>query len=421
MDQTITYALKDKSGMLPESRLRSYLRDNARILDAVRSGENQYKDSLGWLDVEEWAGDSWLTRYEGLARKVNRDADALVVVGIGGSNQAARAMVSAMGSKSGTEIIWAGNTISAHSINEVLGSLKGKSVYIDVIAKNFETLEPGIAFRALRDFLKEQYGEKYAARVIATGTRGSRLEQLCTKHGFTFLPFPEDVGGRYTALTPIGLFPAAVAGLDLRAIAAGARRMRERLFSGPAENNMALRFAAVRNLMYQKGYRIEMLSFFEPRLFRFAKWWTQLFAESEGKDSTGLYPVIGSFSEDLHSIGQFVQQGTPVIFENFLEVRAREASPVLQADEVDDAFGYLDGKDFDEINRAAFQATVAAHSERFPCGILSVPALDEDTFGQLFYFFPFACYLSGKLLGINPFDQPGVEAYKNQMFGILGK
>lgn len=421
MDQTITYTLADKSGKLTEAELNSYLRENAGILDAARKGEKQYKDSLGWLDVEEWAGDAWLTRYEELARRVNRDADALVVIGIGGSNQAARAMVSAMGSKSGTEIVWAGNTISAHSINGILNHLKGKSVYIDVIAKNFETLEPGIAFRALRSFLKEQYGEKYAERVIATGTRGSRLEQLCTKHGFTFLPFPEDVGGRYTALTPIGLFPAAVAGLDLRAIAAGARRMREQLLRGPAEENMALRFAAVRNLLYRKGYRMEMLSFFEPRLFRLAKWWTQLFAESEGKDGKGLYPVIGSFSEDLHSIGQFIQEGTPVLFENFLEVREREASPALQPDEVDDAFGYLDGKDFDEINRAAFQATVAAHSEKLPCGTLSVPALDEDTFGQLFYFFPFACYLSGKMLGVNPFDQPGVEAYKKQMFRILGK
>lgn len=421
MDNIISYTLTDKSGTLPEENLQSFLRENAGLLEAAKAGEKQYKDSLGWLDVDEWAGDAWLTRYEDLARKVNRNADALVVIGIGGSNQAARAMVSAMGSKSGTEIIWAGNTISAHSINEVLDSLKDKSVYIDVIAKNFETLEPGIAFRALRSFLKERYGDRYAERVIATGTRGSRLQELCTKHGFTFLPFPEDVGGRYTALTPVGLFPAAVAGLDLRAIAVGAKRMRDRLFWEPAAENMALRFAAVRNLMYRKGYRIEMLSFFEPRLFRFSKWWTQLFAESEGKDDAALYPVAGSFSEDLHSIGQFIQQGTPALFENFLEVREKEASPVLRNDEVEDAFGYLDGKDFDEINRAAFRATVTAHSERFPCGILSIPALDEDTFGQLFYFFPFACYLSGKMLGVNPFDQPGVEAYKNQMFRILGK
>ena len=236
-----------------------------------------------------------------------------------------------------------------------------------------------------------------------------------------FLPFPNKIGGRYTAMSPIGLFPMAVAGMDIRAMAQGARHMCQRLYSEPAQTNVALRYAVIRNLLYQKGYRMEMLSFFEPRLFRFAKWWMQLFGESEGKDNLGLYPLFGNFSEDLHSIGQFLQDGTPVIFETFLDVRHSGASLKLHGDDVDDRFDYLDGKDFDEINRAAYEATLQAHSGRFPCLELEVERIDEKTFGQLFYFFEFVCYLSAKILGVNPFNQPGVEAYKNNMLAALGK
>lgn len=396
-------------------------RDSGGLLERVKRGEEKYAGSLGWLDVEEWAGAAWLERYEALAAQVRERADALVVIGIGGSNQAARAMISALGSRSGVEIVWAGNSLSAHSITQVLRRLEGKSVYIDVIAKNFETLEPGIAFRTLRSYLKERYGADYARRVIATGTRGSRLEALCTQHGYAFLPFPENIGGRYTALSPVGLFPAAVAGLDIRAVARGAAEMRARLYAQGTEENDALRYAAARTLCYRRGYHMEMLSFFEPRLVRFSKWWTQLFAESEGKQDLGLYPIVGNFSEDLHSVGQFVQEGTPVLFETFLEIEGQDCSLVVRPDEVDDGFGYLDGKDFDAVNRAAFCATLEAHRRRLPCGVIKLPALDERAFGALFYFFQFSCYLSGSLLGVDPFDQPGVEAYKTEMFRILGK
>ncbi len=417
----VKFSMADRSGILQEAEISKGINDYSALFQIAKNGETQYQESLGWHEVEEWAGNEWLTRYEILAKKVQEEADVLVVVGVGGSNQAARAVVDGLGKKSKTKIIWAGNNISAHSINEVLAAIEGKRVYIDVIAKNFETLEPGIVFRALRATLKKQYGEKYNERVICTGTESSQFDELCRQHGYTFLPFPEDIGGRYTAMSPVGLFPMAVAGMDIRAMAAGAKHMQERLRSEAPEESAALRLAVIRNLLYQKGYRMEMLAFFEPRLFRFAKWWMQLFAESEGKDDKGLYPLFGNYSEDLHSIGQFVQSGTPVLYEIFIDICAQDSSCILPEHDIDDRFQYLDGKDFHEINKAAYEATVKAHSRRFPCGILQVPALDEESFGQMFYFFEFVCYLSGKILGINPFDQPGVEAYKEQMFRILGK
>lgn len=419
--EELTFSLSDGTGKLPEREITAAVAENAWVLDTVKAGEEAYRDSTGWMNVDDWAGESWLDRYEALAQQVRREADALVVIGIGGSNQAARAVVDAIGEKGGTKIVWAGNSISAYEMNAVLDSIRGMRVSINVIAKNFETLEPGIGFRALRAFLKEQYGGDYARHVICTGTEGSHLHELCKEHGYTFLPFPNKIGGRYTAMSPIGLFPMAVAGMDIRAMAQGARHMRQRLYSEPAQTNVALRYAVIRNLLYQKGYRMEMLSFFEPRLFRFAKWWMQLFGESEGKDNLGLYPLFGNFSEDLHSIGQFLQDGTPVIFETFLDVRHSGATLKLHGDDVDDRFDYLDGKDFDEINRAAYEATLQAHSGRFPCLELEVERIDEKTFGQLFYFFEFVCYLSAKILGVNPFNQPGVEAYKNNMLAALGK
>ena len=391
------------------------------LLTAVSNGEAEYAQSLGWLQVEEWAGEEWLSRYEAVAARVQANADVLVVVGIGGSNQGARAVIDCIGSKSTVDILWAGNTISAHSMNAVLAQLEGKRVYINVIAKNFETLEPGIAFRVLRNWLRKAYGDDYASHIICTGSVGSHFEDLCKTHGYTFLPFPHNIGGRFTALSPIGLLPMAVAGLDIRAMARGAQEMRSCLTSGAPAENMALQFAWGRNTLFQKGYRMEMLSFFEPRLLRFSRWWMQLFGESEGKDSKGLYPLTGNFSEDLHSIGQFIQDGTPILYEVFLDVARKDAACPLGTADIDDRFQYLDGSDFHEINRAAFQATLTAHSQRFPCYVVTLPALDEASFGQLFYFFEFVCYLSARMLGVNPFDQPGVEAYKHHMFKILGK
>ncbi len=396
-------------------------RDNTEILTKAQAGEEKYADSLGWLDVQEWAGDKALDALETIAAKIRREAQAFVLIGVGGSNNAARSVIEAIQQPGTPEIIYAGNTLSANALNRMLKKLEGKDFWIDCIAKNFETLEPGSSFRILRKALKEKYGDKANEHVIATGTRGSLLDQLCRENGYMFIDFPLNVGGRYTAMTNVGLLPMAVAGIDIRAAAKGAADMQEYVRSAKAPENTAYQYACLRNLYYRHGWKLEMLSSFEPQFRYFYYWWTQLFAESEGKDGKGIFPVTGEFTEQLHSVGQYIQDGENMIFETFLDVTKQQDSLVIENDGLNDRFDYLDGKDFFDINKAAFNATVLAHSTKFPCNVLSIDRIDAYHFGQLFYFFQFACCLSCGIMGVNPFDQPGVEAYKQRMFRELGK
>ncbi len=424
MDRSITLTYTDLRGVIAPGELEERCRQAAPILARAVAGDPRYADFTGWRTVDESAGPDRVAFLQQQARRVRQDADAFVTIGIGGSNQSSRAAIKALRPKDGPAMLWSGNTISAREMADTLARLDSyKSVYIDCIAKNFETLEPGIAFRVLRQYLERRYGEQEAAkRIFATGTPGSTLHQLCKDHGYTFLTFPERVGGRFSVLSDVGLFPMAVAGIDIAAVTDGMRMMRDRIFSQPAEENIALRYAAIRKLLLEKGYAMEMLAFFEPRLDFFAKWWVQTFAESEGKDDTALYPIVSSNSEDLHAVGQYVQQGRPILFETFLTVAERDASVRIPPEAKKDYFDYLTGKDFWDINDAARKGTFAAHSQRgIPCLEFTVPAIDAHTLGQLYYYFIFSCYLSCELLGVNPFDQPGVEAYKHQMFRLLGK
>ena len=421
-DITLTFS-GGRTGLTQEA-LEQRLQAAAPLLAEVLAGEEAHRDNLGWFSVDEAAGPERVGFLLEQAARVRADADAFVVIGIGGSNQAARAVVKALRPENGPAILWAGNTISACETARLLKELDGyQSVYIDCIAKNFETLEPGISFRVLRHYLEQRYGQAEAAkRIFATGTPGSTLHQLCIDNGYTFLTFPERIGGRYSVGSDVGLFPMAVAGVDVKALVQGMRDMLDELRAAPAGENLALRYACLRKWMLEQGLSLEMLAFFEPRLDYFAKWWIQLFAESEGKDGTGLYPVVSSNSEDLHSIGQFIQQGSPILFETFVTVRARDASVVLPATDKKDYFDYLTGRDFWDINDTARRATMRAHSEGgIPCLELSIPAIDAHTLGELFYFFLFSCYLSCRLVGVNPFNQPGVESYKGYMFKNLGK
>ena len=420
MEQYLQPELAGTRNIIVEAEFRAALDAAAPLLARFREGLPEYREHLGWFDLA-WTSPEQLARLEELAATLAKTSDTLVVIGVGGSNQAARAVYEALGEKQGMRLLWAGNSLSAHEINRVLAELEGREFCINVIAKNFETVEPGIAFRVLRKALRERYGEDCGKRIVCTGTEGSRLEALAKEQGWHFLPFPADIGGRFSALSPVGLFPLAAAGFDLTALAKGASDMRARLLEAEASENPALCYAVTRKLLYDKGYRMEMLSFFEPRLMRFAKWWTQLFGESEGKEEKGLYPVCGNFSEDLHSVGQFLQDGSRGIFETFLDVEDSGASCVLTPDGIEDGFAYLDGTDFERVNRAAFEATYAAHAQVLPCLKFSLPCLNEEAFGSLFYFFFATCTLSALLLSVNPFDQPGVEAYKERMFCTLGK
>lgn len=400
------------------------LTDNLPVLEGIGSEADfeKYGDSLGWFDINTWANEQELTAIEELAARVRKDADVFVLIGVGGSNNAARSVIEAFPGSDGPEIVYAGNSLSPWAFEQVMKKIRGKSVYIDCIAKNFQTLEPGSAFRVLREYLYETYGEKANERIIATGSRNSLLEDICSEHGYTFVEFPQTVGGRYTAVTAVGLLPMAVAGIDIRALVKGASDMAAELNSHKDITQSAYRYAVARNLYYNEGYRMEMLASFEPQLHWFYKWWIQLFAESEGKDDKGVYPISGEFSEELHSVGQFIQSGSPVIFETFLHVKDPQASMVVHADErVKDEFDYLNGKDFSEINEAAYGATLRAHSDKLPCMVLDVDKLTPYSFGEIFYFFMYTCYVSAGILGVNPFDQEGVEAYKQRMFKALGK
>ncbi len=404
-----------------EKEYRELSSQNRKVLETAKAGEKEYADSQGWLDTEEWANETAVRHLEKLASEIRQNADAFVLIGVGGSNNAARGVIKALQQAGTPEIIYAGNTLSPHALNHMLKKLEGKSIYVNCIAKNFETLEPGASFRILRKYLKERYGNKASERIIATGTTGSSLEKLCVDNGYTFLEFPDNVGGRYTALSNVGLLPMAVAGIDIRMLVQGAKEMRKELYEKTAEDNIAYRYACMRNLCYKQGYRIEMLASFEPRFRYFYKWWIQLFAESEGKDNKGIFPVAGEYSEELHSVGQFLQDGFPIVFETFLDVKEHQDSLFVEPDGLTDYFDYLNGKDFWCINKKAYEATVMAHKEKMPCLTLEMDALDAYHFGQMFYFFQFACYLSCKMMGVNAFDQPGVEAYKKWMFEALGK
>ena len=405
------------AGLLEQERLRA--KDIYREL-AATAKESPDWGVTGWLHCDQAAMQR--AQIAEKAKEIRENADVFVLVGVGGSNQAARAMIEAIQKPGGPEIVYAGNTLSANAMNRMLKRLEGKRFAVDCIAKNFETLEPGASFRVLRRELAARCSPaEAAARILCTGTEGSPLEELCQKEGYTFLPFPTNIGGRYTAMTYVGLLPMAVAGIDIRALVRGAAGMEQALRSGAPEDNLALRYAVLRNLYYQRGYKLELLASFEPQFRWFYKWWVQLFAESEGKDGKGLFPVCAEYSEELHAVGQYIQDGAPLMFETFLDVEARQDSLVVMPDGKADHFDYLNGKDFYDINKAAFSATVTAHSQKLPCLIFDIPALDAYNFGQLFYFFQFACYVSGSLLGIDPFNQPGVEAYKCWMFKALGK
>lgn len=416
----VSLKLTGTDGYLDGQELEAQRQRAAQICRELLTKEDD-KQVLGWRALETSAVQLELMRAK--AEEIRREADVFVIVGVGGSNQAARAMIEALQDRKGPEIVYLGNTLSPYSISHTLEKMEGKSVYIDVIAKNFETLEPGSHFRILRQWMKKRYSkEEMAKRIIVTGTIGSRLEEIAKENGYLFLQFPVPVGGRYSAFTPVGLFPVAAAGLDVDAFLDGVQSAMDDCKAHPGENP-AVGYAAARSLLYGKGYDIEMLVSFEPQYAYLAKWWVQLFGESEGKDKKGIFPASAIYSEDLHSIGQYMQDGRRSLIETFLSVGNPKACAVIEPDAAfGDRFDYLDGMDFDQINKAAEAATWDAHVKGgVPCIGLGVEEISERTFGELFYYFMMACAVSGTLTGLNPFDQEGVEEYKRSMFAALGR
>ncbi len=404
------------------SYLKYFQEHKATIEDVLAWKPSDIPDDLGWL-LPEKSKEQYLKMVRDAADDFRSKADVLILIGIGGSNNASRALISALSpADNPKQIVYAGNHLNGFKMQALLSSLENKEVVVNCVAKNFATLEPGVHFRIIRQWMEKKYGVAEAAgRIITTGTPGSSLETYSKAKNFRMLPFPADVGGRYTAFSPVGLLPMAFMGLDIKAFLDAAAETRTALLSAKPEENPAVRYAITRQFSYSRGHDIELLSIFDDRLRDFTRWWVQLFGESEGKDGKGVYPTACFFCEDLHSLGQFIQDGPNHFIETFIDI-AKTPDPfeVPEENGVDDGFGYLDGKTLMEINRASYTGTKEAHSSRgIPVVTVAIPTLDEAAFGRMMYFFMLSCVLSCKLLGVNPFGQPGVEAYKGRMFKIL--
>lgn len=422
--KSIKMDFSNMNSFVSAKEISDKLEINRELINEIINPVKGESDVLGWVDLQEVANENLLVQIEEKAEEIRDKADVFVLIGIGGSNQGARAVIEIMGDAA-VKVIYAGNTLSPNSINKVLAEIEGKSVYVNVIAKNFATLEPGITFRVIRNYMEKTYGlEEAAKRVIATGSLdNSSLEKLGKMKGYTLLPFPLNVGGRFSVLSAVGLLPMAVAGINIRGLLSGANEIKKYMHEKAIEKNDAVMYALYRNILLEKGYSIEIMSYFEPMLTYFSKWWIQLFGESEGKEGKGIFPTACSFSEDLHSLGQYIQEGRRMLLETFLNVQDQGSYAVIPEEDEDiDGFSYINGQNFPFLNDVAFKATIKAHvAGGVPCTVLNIPALTSYYMGQMFYFFEYACYISGSILGVNPFDQPGVEAYKTHMFSALGK
>lgn len=400
---------------------------SAEKMLAGRNGPGN--DFLGWLDLPRTIKKSTLDSISQKAQEVHSKADVLICVGIGGSYLGARAAIefssASFEDQRKPRVIFAGHSINSDYLKDLLDLVKDRNVAVNVISKSGTTTEPGIAFRVIRQWMEARYGRKEAAsRIIATTdpAKGA-LRKLATEEGFTTFEIPFDVGGRFSVLTPVGLFPIAVAGLDISKLIEGAGEAMDFCTGNTYEKNLAGHYAAVRNILFRKGYTTEVLASFQPQLHFVSEWWKQLAGESEGKNRTGIFPSALDYTTDLHSLGQYMQEGLRNVFETFIILKNTRASIAVPKFEDDsDELNYLAGKSFEEINQNAYKGTLLAHFDGgVPCGTLALEDRSEKTLGQLFYFFEKAIALSGYLLRVNPFDQPGVEEYKKNMFALLGK
>ncbi|MCI7381004.1 MAG: glucose-6-phosphate isomerase [Hungatella hathewayi] len=403
--------------------------------DVLMAGAGAGNDFLGWIDLPVDYDKEEFERIKKAAAKIQNDSDVLLVVGIGGSYLGARAAIEFLshsfynvlpkGKRKTPEIYFLGNSISSKYIQDLKDVLEGKDFSVNIISKSGTTTEPAIAFRVFKEMLIEKYGREEANKRIYATTDKARgaLKNLATEEGYESFVVPDDVGGRFSVLTAVGLLPIAVSGADIDKLMEGAAAARKAALETPYESNSALQYAAVRNILHRKGKAVEIVANYEPSLHYVSEWWKQLFGESEGKDRRGIFPAAVDLTTDLHSMGQFIQDGSRVMFETVLNVEESPAEILLQKEEVDtDGMNYLAGKSVDFVNKSAMNGTILAHTDGdVPNLMVKIPEQDEYCLGQLFYFFEYACGVSGYILGVNPFNQPGVESYKKNMFALLGK
>lgn len=396
----------------------------------IHEGTGAGSDFLGWVDLPVDYDKEEFARIQKSAKQIQSNSDVLVVIGIGGSYLGARSAIEMLTpafkkNEDTPEIIFAGHHLSSTYTQELIDYLEGKDFSVNVISKSGTTTEPAVAFRLFKKLLEEKYGKEEAVKRIfaTTDKEKGALKQLATNEGYESFIVPDDVGGRFSVLTAVGLLPIAVAGIDIESMMSGAAKAREELSSDDVSENIAYQYATIRNILYSKGYTTEMLINYEPSLQYFNEWWKQLFGESEGKDLKGIYPSSANFTTDLHSLGQYVQEGRRFLFETVLKVESPKHAITIEEDQEDlDGLNYLAGKTVDDVNTKAFEGTLLAHTDGgVPNLVVKVPQLDAFTYGYLVYFFETAVAMSGYQLGVNPFNQPGVEAYKQNMFALLGK
>ena len=431
----VTFDYSKANGFISEEEIKNMnsIVETAKNTLVNKTGAGN--DFLGWIDLPVDYDKEEFARIKAAAKKIQSDSDVLLVIGIGGSYLGARAAVEFLRHsfynnqskeyRKTPEIYYVGNSISGTYIKHLAEIVEGKDFSINMISKSGTTTEPAIAFRVFKKMLIEKYGKEEAAKRIYATTdkeKGS-LKDLADAEGYETFVVPDDVGGRFSVLTAVGLLPIAVSGADIDKLMEGAASGRELALNNKFEDNDALKYAAVRNILHRKGKAVEILANYEPSVHYVSEWWKQLFGESEGKDQKGIFPASVDLTTDLHSMGQFIQDGSRIMFETVIDVETPKCTFEIEEEDVDlDGLNYLAGKSIDFINKSAMNGTILAHTDgNVPNLMVKVPEQNEFYLGQLFYFFEFACGVSGYISGVNPFNQPGVESYKKNMFALLGK
>ena len=435
MGNKVTFDYSKAAKFISADEVKSMERIVEQSKEVLVSKSGAGNDFLGWIDLPVAYDKEEFARIQKAAEKIASDSEVLVVIGIGGSYLGARAAVEFLRHsfynvvskevRKTPEIYFAGNSISGRYLSDLIQVIGDRDFSVNVISKSGTTTEPAIAFRVFKEMLEKKYGKAEAAKRIYATTDKSRgaLKKLATEEGYETFVVPDDVGGRFSVLTAVGLLPIAVSGADITKLMEGAADARKDALEKPFAENGPMQYAAVRNILLRKGKQIEVLANYEPSLHYVSEWWKQLYGESEGKDQKGIFPASVDLTTDLHSMGQFIQDGSRNLFETVLNVIDSEAEIVIGEEPVDlDGLNYLAGKNMDFVNKSAMNGTILAHTDgNVPNLMITVPGQDEYSLGQLFYFFEFACGVSGYTLGVNPFNQPGVESYKKNMFALLGK
>ena len=435
MSEKVTFDYSKASIFVSKDEIKNIqkIAENAKSVLLDKSGAGN--DFLGWIDLPVNYDKEEFDRILKAAEKIKSNSDVLLVIGIGGSYLGARAAVEFLNhsfynnlpksERKTPEIYFVGNSISGTYLKHLMKIVEGKDFSINMISKSGTTTEPAIAFRVFKKMLEQKYGKEEAKnRIFATTDKAKgALKKFADSEGYETFVVPDDVGGRFSVLTAVGLLPIAASGVDINELMRGAQTAREECINSSFEENTAMQYAALRNILLRKGKTIEIMANYEPSMHYVAEWWKQLYGESEGKDQKGIFPASVDLTTDLHSMGQFIQDGARTLFETVLNVETPKDNITIELEENDlDGLNYLAGKTMDFVNKSAMNGTILAHTDgNVPNLVFNIPQQTPFFLGQLFYFFEFACGISGYMLGVNPFNQPGVESYKKNMFALLGK